>query len=130
MHFVHTVLSPALLLLLFQRLLLQLAELSLVILLLIHLNVSLGLCVIAYKQLEVLISFGVLEQLNSSQVVSINHVFIQSSYLISRVLAFHILAVCVNVPSNFSYESVSSTLKDNRNAEVWVVVLFLQRRLD
>jgi len=54
------------------------------------------------------------------------HILVQLPNLIAAIWALDIISKDIGMPSNFSYKSVSSTLQDQADAEVWIIFLFLQ----
>ena len=81
-------------------------------------------------QLDNLIQFNILQQLNPPNLMSINHIFQNPSDLICTIRTLHIICIALGMPCHLPDVIIPSTLQNKTYRKVWVVFFFFQTSLD
>ena len=77
-------------------------------------------------QLNNLIQFDILQQFNSPNLMSINHIFQNPSHLICTISTLNIICVALGMPRDLPNVIISCSLQNKTNRKVWIVVFFFE----
>ena len=77
-------------------------------------------------ELHAFVNFGVFVEFYSPNVMCVQHISVKASDLICAVLALNIFSKYFNVPTNFSDEGISRTLKNQTYIKIRIILFFLQ----
>lgn len=82
-----------------------------------------------HHKLEDLVDFGVFKEFDSPNIVGVEHILVHPWDLIGAVLALNTLGKHFNMSTNFPDEGVSSSLEDQTDWKVRIILLLLETRI-